>query len=143
MASGVQVRDECVTTLEEIRMDRLYRYVVLGLSDDLKEICVLKKSSRDATYEDFIEDMMDAAKKRQCRYAIFDVSYDAGNGDERAPREKLCLIMWSPDNATIKQKMLYTSSSDALKKKLEGISKHLQATDMDEISWETILTKCK
>ena len=46
-----------------------------------------------------------------------------------------------PDTAVIKQKMLYASSKDYLRKKFVGVSAELQGTDIDEVTWEVILDK--
>lgn len=43
----------------------------------------------------------------------------------------------SPDDSKIKQKMLYASSKDALRKSLVGISSEIQGTDMSEVAHET------
>ena len=45
----------------------------------------------------------------------------------------------APDDAPIKEKMVYASSKDALVKKLTGIDKLVQGTDFDEVSYETVL----
>ena len=45
----------------------------------------------------------------------------------------------APDDAPIKQKMLYASSKDAIIKKLNGVDKSLQGTDYDEIEFDYIL----
>jgi cofilin len=37
--------------------------------------------------------------------------------------------------------MLYASSKDALRKKLVGIASEIQATDLSEISYDTVLDK--
>jgi hypothetical protein len=50
-----------------------------------------------------------------------------------------CLLSFgrSPDDSKIKQKMLYASSKDALRKSLVGISAEIQGTDMSEVAHET------
>ena len=49
-------------------------------------------------------------------------------------------VFRSPDGAKVKQKMLYASSKDALKKSLgTAIGVHIQATDHDEISEDKML----
>ena len=45
----------------------------------------------------------------------------------------------SPECATIKQKMVYTSSKDALKKSLIGIGKEVQACDHGDLAWTNVL----
>ena len=48
------------------------------------------------------------------------------------------LLARSPEGATIKQKMLYTSSKDALRKKLVGIGKERQCCDEDDLNWTNV-----
>lgn len=47
----------------------------------------------------------------------------------------------SPENATIKQKMVYTTSKDALKKCLRGIGTEVQANDYGDLAWTSVLEK--
>jgi cofilin len=47
----------------------------------------------------------------------------------------------APDSSKIKQKMLYASSKDALRKKLVGVAAEVQATDLSEIAYDTVLEK--
>lgn len=42
----------------------------------------------------------------------------------------------SPDDAKIKDKMLFASSREALKHKLDGIAFEVQGTDLSEISYD-------
>ena len=45
----------------------------------------------------------------------------------------------SPDGAKIKQKMVYSSSKDALKRALgEGIGKEVQANDHGDLDWNNV-----
>lgn len=43
----------------------------------------------------------------------------------------------SPDDAKIKQKMIYASSKDAIRKALVGISSEIQGTDVSEVDYQT------
>jgi len=56
--------------------------------------------------------------------------------EERLPYYYLHLFR-SPDDSKIKQKMLYASSKDALRKSLVGISSEIQGTDSSEVAHET------
>lgn len=47
-------------------------------------------------------------------------------------------MTWCPESSKIKQKMLYSSSYDALKKALVGVYKYVQACDFEEASQEAI-----
>mmetsp|Transcript_5249 Transcript_5249/g.11419 ORF Transcript_5249/g.11419 Transcript_5249/m.11419 type:complete len:89 (-) Transcript_5249:520-786(-) len=55
----------------------------------------------------------------------------------RAP----CAARRSDDNASVKPKMLYASSKDALKKALTGITEEYQATDRSDLDFEEIKKK--
>ena len=45
----------------------------------------------------------------------------------------------SPDTVSIKQKMVYSSSKDALKKTFQGIGKEIQANDESDLAWTNVL----
>ena len=47
----------------------------------------------------------------------------------------------SPEGAKIKQKMVYTSSKDYLKRALVGVGKEMQATDHSELAWTNVMEK--
>jgi len=80
----------------------------------------------------------------ECRYGLIDFEFEhACEGAADTKRSKLILMIWCPDTARIKKKMLYSSSFDALKSSLEGIGKYIQATDMSEAAPECILEKIK
>merc|ERR1740138_1135900 len=74
----------------------------------------------------------------ECRYAVLDVEINTKAG---ATANKLIFIAWSDDNASIKPKMLYASSKDALKKTLTGINEEYQATDRSDLDLTEIKKK--
>ena len=51
-------------------------------------------------------------------------------------RSKLILMIWCPDTAKIKKKMIYSSSFDALKHALVGIGKYIQVGSFTYILFE-------
>jgi cofilin len=137
MASGVRVDDDCKTAFQEVKLGHKYRYIVFKLTDDLKQIVVERKAEPSATYEDFTKEMKEAEAAQECRYAIFDVPYETVDGQ---PRNKICFFMWSPEQAKIKQRMVYSSSKDALKKALgEGIGKEIQANDHGDLEFSCVM----
>lgn len=136
MASGVSVKQECVTAFNDIKLGHKFRYLIYSLTPDLKEIHVLKTAPPSATFDNFVEEMKEAEDKRECRYAVFDAQFTLKDGQHRS---KLVFFLWSPENATIKQKMVYTSSKDALKRSLVGIGKEVQACDYGDLAWDSVL----
>jgi cofilin len=139
MASGVSVHPECVELFNDIKLKHNHRYLVYALTDDLRQIRVLKTAPVTATYDEFVEDLKEAEEKRECRYGVFDAEYELQNGEKRS---KLVFFLWSPDSSKVKQKMVYTSSKDALRKALVGVGKDLQANDHGDLAWSNVLEVC-
>ena len=72
-ASGVTVADICKTTYEEIKKDKKHRYVIFYIKDE-KQIDVEVIGPRDATYDQFLEDLQKGGSG-ECRYGLFDFEY--------------------------------------------------------------------
>jgi len=85
-------------------------------------------------YGTFVSDL----PPKEGRYAVYDFDYTTNEGQKR---NKLLLIVWAPDDAPIKEKMLYASSKAALKAKINGIQFEVQGTDYDEVEWDYIFEK--
>ena len=49
----------------------------------------------------------------------------------------IVLCFRSPDDSKIKQKMVYSSSKDALRKALVGVQVDIQANDISDIEYES------
>ena len=56
--------------------------------------------------------------------------------DARVRRHAIALIR-SPDDSKVKQKMLFASSKDALRRSLVGIAAEIQGTDFSEVAYES------
>jgi len=132
MASGVGLHQDCLPVYQELKLGHKHKYIIYNLSQDLTQITVEKKDS-DSEYDNFLTNL----PENQCRWAVYDFEYKV----DGAPRNKLVFFSWSPDSAKIKQKMLFASSKDALRRSLVGIGTEVQATDFAEVSHESVLEK--
>jgi len=139
MSSGVKCLPDVVDRFNELKLRHCFRYIMMGLINNETEIGVLKCAPIAATYEEFLEELREAASKGQGRYAVYDVQYSDGTQN----KTKLVFICWVPNSIGVRQKMLYASSKAEIKKKLVGCGKELQATDMDEIAEEVIVDLAK
>lgn len=74
--SGVQVDDQCMECYAKLQQNHLSRFVIFKLSEDLKRIVVDKVGNKDATYEEFMEEMIKAETAGEGRYAVFDYEYE-------------------------------------------------------------------
>ena len=45
-----------------------------------------------ATYDSFVEDLFNAEKDSECRYAVYDAEYEAATGMQK---NKILFFMWS------------------------------------------------
>ncbi|KAL1922269.1 uncharacterized protein VTP21DRAFT_9808 [Calcarisporiella thermophila] len=133
MSSGVAVNSECLETFQALKLRKKFKYIVFKLNDTKTEI-IVETSVEQASYDDFVESLPPS----ECRYAVYDFDFEKpGEG----ARNKICFYTWSPDSSKIRDKMLYASSKDALRKQLVGIGAEIQGTSFDEVSHEAVLDK--
>jgi cofilin len=112
---------------------RYYTYMI----QDKKLIVIDKKGDRSKTYDDFCADL----PEDDCRYGLIDLEFSTADG---RPTSKLVFITWNPDTASIRNKMLYSGSKEALKTALNGVGIHINCTDHAELDWETsVLPACR
>ncbi|KAL2083284.1 hypothetical protein ACEWY4_021057 [Coilia grayii] len=139
MASGVIVDDGVVTAYNEIKVhhagevvgDR-YKLVMFRLSDDDKSIIVDEENSvrmKDIEGEgEVFKRLIEKFPLNDCRYALYDCCYR----NKDTEKADLVFIMWAPDEASLKKKMLYASSKGALRKKLQGLKIEWQVNDLSD-----------
>ncbi|KAH9042166.1 Cofilin/tropomyosin-type actin-binding protein-domain-containing protein [Lactarius pseudohatsudake] len=132
MSSGVGVNPACLEAYQKLKLGKKLKYIIFTLNKDKTEI-IVEKESIAGDYEDFTEDL----PASECRWAVFDLEFNTDDGK----RNKLVFVSWSPDTAKIKDKMVASSSKDALRRSLVGIAVDVQATEFSEVAHETVLIK--
>ncbi|KDQ13765.1 hypothetical protein BOTBODRAFT_33205 [Botryobasidium botryosum FD-172 SS1] len=133
MASGVGVNEKCLTEYQELKLKKSSKYIIYALSPDVTEI-VVEKTSTSTNYSDFLNDL----PEDRCKWGVYDFDFELNDGGKR---NKLIFFSWSPDGARIKEKMLFASSKDALRRSLVGIANEIQGTDSSEVAYESVLDK--
>lgn len=86
------------------------------------------------------EDLADSLPDGEPRYVALDCKYINSDGCQLG---KLVFILWSPDCAPMRMKMLYASTKDHFKGCLDGISLELQASDAGDIEESAVNEKVK
>ncbi|KAF9107291.1 cofilin [Mortierella sp. AM989] len=132
-ASGVQADPACLESFQDMKLKKKYKYIIFKLNATATSIVVDQKAET-ASYEEFYKVLSESSP---C-WAVFDFDFVNSEG---ADRTKLVFYTWTPDTAKIKEKMLYASSKDALRKSLTGVNVEIQGTDKDEINYDTVLEK--
>jgi len=115
-----------------MKLKKAHKYMIFNLSKDSTTI-ITEKKSEEQDYDTFLADLPEA----ECRWAIYDFEFEKDGGI----RKKLCFFMWTPDDAKTKNKMLFASSKEALKRALVGVPVEIQATDYEEVSYQSVLEK--
>ena len=139
MSSGVAVNNAVLTTFSDLKIGRKYKYVIYKINDLLTEVIVDKtadSSNSSNSYDDFITDIKLVGN--ESRYAIYDFDYVGADG---GTRNRICFYIWCPDTATAKNKLLYASTAEIVRRKLVGISAEIQGTDLSEIDHQTVLER--
>jgi len=133
MSSGVGVHESCLEAFQKLKLKKTTKYIIFAINKEKTEIIMLKEST-SKEYDEFLADL----PENECRWAVYDLEF---NVEEGGLRNKLVFYHWSPDTAKIKDKMVYASSRDALRRSFQGIAVEIQGTDFSEVAHETVLEK--
>jgi len=132
--TAIKVADECIPMWNDIKIGHKHRYVIFNFSADLSQVVVEKAVDPSKTYDDFLEDL----PPRDVRYAVYDFDFKADDGTDR---NRLIFIVWAPDCAPVKRKMLIASTKASVKNAFAGVAVEVQATDDSEITQKAVLDK--
>ncbi|CDS37999.1 actin depolymerizing factor [Echinococcus multilocularis] len=124
MASGVRCSDECLAKYNELKLKKNCRYILYKIEEQ-KEIVVDKIGERRCTFDDFKAEL--ESLEKCARYAVLDFEPDNNKSD-------LLLVSWIPDTASVRERMLYASSTDALKSQLTGFKSFVQVNEKADLN---------
>ena len=133
--TGISVADECIPAWNDFKIGHKYRFITFSFSSDLKTIVVEKMAPPESTYDDFL----DSLPPKDVRYAVYDYEFTADDGSKR---DKIVFVVWAPDSAPSRRKMIITGSKGSLKSALNGVALELQANDDEDIAEEKMKEKC-
>lgn len=131
--SSTGLSNECIEKYHELKAGK-YRYLIFTLNDSQREI-VVANTSVSNDYGTFLGDLPES----KCRWAVYHFKYEKDGGT----RSKTVFYTWSPDDAPIKEKMVFATSKDVIRRRLDGIAAEVQGTDYDEVSHEAVLDKVR
>jgi len=134
------VHEECVTKFQELKLGKKCKYIIYKLNKENTQI-VIEKVSQGGDYEDFLEDL----PAYECRWGVFDLEYrkETAEGEPIVKYNKLMFVHWCPDTAKIKDKMVFASSKEALRRSLVGIPIEIQASEYSDVAKETVVAKAR
>ncbi|SPP77895.1 cofilin/actin-depolymerizing factor homolog [Drosophila guanche] len=146
MDSGIELTRAAKRIFEQIRQQRQHRFATFAICPENSQILVDAVGERAASYEDFLRDLQGRghgqAGQAKCRFAIYDYEYEHQFKDikDSCPsiKQKLVLLLWCPEQAAIKDKILYASSIFAIMRGFIGIQKFIQANQLEQVQQEAI-----
>ncbi|GAM25610.1 hypothetical protein SAMD00019534_087850 [Acytostelium subglobosum LB1] len=118
---------------DQMKMKHQYGIVFYKLNDNNTQIVVDKTFGTGTPFNTFLSEL----PSTECRYALVDFTYT----DNTLEKKKLVFVSWCPSQSSIKSKMIYTASKDALKKACVGIQAEIQGCDISEVQEECFIEK--
>lgn len=133
--SGVVCSDVCVQAFNDLKLKKAYQWLALKIDKGAIEVSASGPRLDDSAdpKEAYAAFLRENLKATEPAYYVYDLVVDK--------KAKLILLVWNPDAGSIKNKMIYASSLEALKSKLTGVSTTIQATDLSEVEYSYIITK--
>jgi len=131
--TGISVSDEVIAEFEDFKLRKTAKFITYKIESNV----IVTDCKGDS---DRFEDFLNCLPPNEARYAVYDLDYTTSDG--RASN-KLVLVAWSPDSGSVKNKMVYAGSKDALIRALNGISIKITATDLGEISLNILIDACR
>lgn len=128
-----------------LKQKSAFKVLCCRLSPDFKEIVVDQeltlKYGAEWTEQQQWEDFTARLPPDEGRYIVWDACVPTQRGVDK---NVLQFIYWCPDNCSIKQRMLYASSKDNLKKQLVGlISADMQANETADLDFSCLMDHMK
>ncbi|MFE6836706.1 actin-binding ADF family protein [Streptomyces sp. NPDC057705] len=117
---------------QALKAGKRHKYVIFNLNRDNTEV-IVEKVSGSTDYDDFIKDLPEA----ECRWAVYDFEFEKAGVGKRT----ITFVSWAPDPAKIKQKVLFASCKDALRRALVGVALEVQGTEYSEVAYASVLDK--
>jgi len=134
MSTGVTVSDASVAAFTEFKkQSNSTKFLIFKIEGPS---IVTEHSSESADFNEF----MTLLPTNDCRYAVYKMDFTTTDG---RPNTKIASIAWSPDSSSVKPKMVYAGSKDALTRVLVGVSVKITATDASELTAEIVQDACR
>ncbi|GAB2225226.1 hypothetical protein Droror1_Dr00006017 [Drosera rotundifolia] len=134
--TGMWVADECKNSFMEMKWKKVHRYIVFKIDEKSRLVTVDKVGDAAQGYDDLAASL----PYDDCRYAVYDFDFVTV---DNCRMSKIFFIAWAPATSRIREKILYATSKDGLRRALDGIHYEVQATEMAEMGFDVIKGRAK
>ncbi|KAG9484221.1 destrin [Eleutherodactylus coqui] len=139
MASGVRVDDSVTALFHDMKLKKSPKKAAFfKFSEDEKYIVVERE--REILTEDsanFFQRLKALFPENKCCYCLADIHYITAE----SKKQDLLFMMWAPEDATIKNKLLFASSKSYLKHAFPGVIKHWELHSREEFTLDVLAQK--
>uniref|UniRef100_A0A7S0LTU8 ADF-H domain-containing protein n=1 Tax=Coccolithus braarudii TaxID=221442 RepID=A0A7S0LTU8_9EUKA len=135
VTAGFKIPDDSVKAYNELQGGHKHSYLIFKIDQEQKAV-VLEESGKpdEFKYDEFAKKV---ATLDSPRFIVID--FKGKYADGRA-LEKVVFIFWCPDGAKIKERMLYASTKEDFKRKMNGLHKTIEASDESDIEYKEVIS---
>jgi len=139
--SGINIEKECLTLSKDV-FDRKNptQFCAFGFGNDNLIVSAAHTKQQDSP-KNIWDEFCSILPDNETRYAVYNFKYVSPQDD--ITREKKLFIMWAPENATTKDKLIVTMHAKDVHNRLAPGAINIQANDMIDISYNSILKRIK
>jgi cofilin len=134
MTSKNETSEVCVQEFEKLRTHSIHDYIVFKFDASLGSLVIDKFGPPGASFEQFLADL---PPNEPC-YAVKRMVFTSKDGSTRRP---IIFVLWCPDQAPTKLKMIAAGTKHTFRQLLTGISYEIAATDLSELSLDHLIEK--
>lgn len=133
--AGIECPDEVIQTFKKLQRGNEYHCITFKIVNKKKVAVDWLMNNDDDTDWDWDVICDELTKSGEPRFAACDFHF---LNSENLDTTKLLFVAWCPETARPGDKMLYASTKEGFKAKLDGVQKVLQATDDGQLDHSEI-----
>ncbi|MEU1534013.1 actin-binding ADF family protein [Streptomyces fagopyri] len=131
MSGHIAVDDSCISAFQELKGRRDVNTVIYQLSESLDSVVM------DVMGNMTHDELLKALPVDEPRYVVYDLLFASPDG---ARQERIVLISWCPARATAEERIAHSAGSSTLRNLLEGVQVYVSATELSDVSYQTLVS---
>jgi cofilin len=138
---AVKLDADALTTWNNFKLSKLkdgdknVTWTIYKFDNPREPTAVVLDTKGTGDFDEFLA----ALPENDSRYGIYNLKYKKGDGD----REKLCLLVWAPDAAPVKARMIIASNKDTVKGQLDGVAIEFQSSKKSDVTFAEWVEKAQ
>lgn len=126
----IKATSDILDVYRQLKIDRKLKCIIFKLTNGQLEVDLTKDTSFN------FNELADVLPAKEGRFVIVDFEYETDEVPARKV-DKIIMISWAPMTAPPMQRFSYSSGATTVANELGAISRHFQASDLNELDYET------